>query len=337
MKRPGPLEPETMSRTLAANLGRKRSQLLKNLQHFVVAVEEGSFHKAADRLNIVQSALSRRIGELETHLGGRLFEREHSGVSLTDAGRALFDDANRIMRELDLAIRRFELVNGGHVSLLRVGFNGASMMHPPVPVGLQQFRHDNPQVELRLTPMLSEQVFQALANGQIDIGIAYEFNQAPTLAARELAVDALALALPRHHVLAAKPDLAVEDLDGCDFIGMNLSASGLLDEMAAKALRARNVTTRIVLEAGSTEATLSLVAAGLGIAFINRSQQGRQPPNVVIRDVTGFEVPLPLKLFWPKATETPILLRFVETISREFSKTDAGRSNLEISAPKTVI
>jgi|UPI0008305E61 DNA-binding transcriptional LysR family regulator len=299
-------------------LGIRRAQLLKNLQHFVVAAELGSFHKAADRLAIVQSALSRRIGDLEAQLGGRLFEREPTGVRLTLAGAALLEDASRILREVDLAIRRFDLIDSGQVSLLRVGFNGAAMMFAPVPDGLQAFRSTNPTVELRLTPMLSEQAFQALAAGTIDLGLAYDLGYPHSLKSRQLVLDDLALALPEHHPLASRPKLVVEDLEGADFIGMDLAQSGLMAEKVALALHSRGVAIRVLMETGSTEATLSLVAAGLGIAFVNRSQAGRHPPNVIIRDVAGFSVPLPLKLFWREEIETPVLLRFAETLAAQF-------------------
>lgn len=293
-------------------------QLLKNLQHFVVAAELGSFHKAADRLAIVQSALSRRIGDLEAQLGGKLFEREPTGVRLTVAGEALLEDASRILREVDLAIRRFDLIDSGQVSLLRVGFNSASMMFAPIPEGLQRFRSDNATVELRLTPMLSEQAFQALAAGAIDLGIAYELGYPHSLKSRQLVLDDLALALPEHHRLAGTDKLSIDDLDGAAFIGMDLAQSGLMAQMVAQALEAQGISVNVVMETGSTEATLSLVAAGLGIAFVNRSQAGRHPPNVVIRDVQGFSVPLPLKLFWREEIETPVLLRFADTLAGQF-------------------
>lgn len=302
--------------------GIRRIQLLKNLQHFVVAAELGSFHKAADRLAIVQSALSRRIGDLEAQLGGRLFEREPTGVRLTLAGEALLEDASRILREVDLAIRRFDLIDSGQVSLLRVGFNGAAMMFAPIPDALQRFRSTSPTVELRLTPMLSEQAFQALAAGSIDLGIAYELGYPHSLNSRQLILDDLALALPEHHPLASKNGLSVEDIDGADFIGMDLAQSGLMAQKVAQALHAKGISIRVLMETGSTEATLSLVAAGLGIAFVNRSQAGRHPPNVVLRDVEGFTVPLPLKLFWRAEIETPVLLGFVDTLAEQFAQSD---------------
>lgn len=302
-------------------LGVKQMLVLKNVQHLVAAAETGSFHKAADRLGIVQSALSRRIGELEQALGGRLFERLPSGVGLTEAGRSLYDDARRMLDDLERSVRRFELIQQGQVALLRVGINGPAMMHAALPQGLQDFRRAHPKVEVRLTPLLSQAQFAAIASGAIDVGIAFDVGQNHALSVRRLATDHLTLAIPAHHPLATRPDLHISDLRGADFIGMERPNSGLMADLVAAQLRAADVEVRTVLEAGNTEAVLSLVAGGLGVAFINHSQKGREPPSVVLRDVAGFSVPLPLCLYWSPLVETPLTLALVETVERAFRPT----------------
>lgn len=306
-------------------LGIKQMMVLKNIQHFVAAVETGSFHKAADRLGIVQSALSRRIGELEVELGGRLFERRPAGVRLTEAGQSLYDDARRMLDDLERAIRRFELIEGGQVTLLRVGINGPAMMHAALPRGLQTFRRDHSKVEVRLTPLLSQAQFTAIASGAIDLGIAFDLGQSHGLAVKRLSIDHLTLAIPADHPLATKPDLDIADLQGANFIGMERPNSGLMADLVVDQLRAANVSVRTVLEAGNTEAVLSLVAGGLGLAFINHSQSGREPPSVVLRDVARFSVPLPLCLYWSPLVETPVLTALIETIDQAFAATDLVR------------
>lgn len=76
---------------------------LKRLRWFVIAAEEGSFRRAADHLDIAQSALSRQIAALEEELGVDLFERRHTGVRLTVADRAFFADASRIVADVNRA------------------------------------------------------------------------------------------------------------------------------------------------------------------------------------------------------------------------------------------
>lgn len=296
----------------------KQLVALKNIRHFVAAAEAGSFHKAADNLGIVQSALSRRVGELEEELGGRLFERLPSGVVLTEGGRSFFEDARRMLNDLDRAIQRFELIEDGSVIVLRVGINGAAMMHAALAQGLHEFRSAYPKVEVRLTPLLSEAQFPALAAGGIDVGVAYDLGQTHMMSVRRLTIDHLTLAIPSWHFLATKPELVIGDLHGVDFIGMERASSGLMADLAAKQMRAAGVSVHTLMEAGSTEAALSLVAGGLGVAFINNSQRGREPPGVVLRDVEGFFVPLPLCLCWHPGTKTAVLKDFLGIISTAF-------------------
>lgn len=303
---------------LSHRSGIKQLMVLKSIRHFVAAAEAGSFHKAADRLGIVQSALSRRLGELEEELGGRLFDRLPSGVVLTEAGRSLYEDARRILNDLDLAIERFDLIEGGSVALLRVGINGSAMMHAALPQGLHEFRSAYPKVDVRLTPLLSEALFTALASGVIDVGVAFDLGQPHMMSERRLAIDHLTLAIPARHFLATKPDLCIQDLDGVDTIGVERASSRQMADLVATQMRNAGVSTHTVIEAGNTESALSLIAGGLGVGFVNYSQKGREPPGVILRDVNDFSVSLPLCIFWAPSAETTLVQGFVKMISAAF-------------------
>lgn len=301
------------------SFGTRQAAVLKNLRHLVEAARAGSFHKAADRLGTVQSALSRRISEVERALGGAVFHRTVSGVALTEAGQGLCEDADRLLGDLERMIRRFELIDVGQVVPLRVAFNGPAMMHAALPRALQSFREAHPQVDLRLSPMLSQAQFPLIENGSIDVGVAFDLGASSRgLESRPLAMDCLALALPAHHALARKPDLQIADLEGMDIMGMERPFSDQLAKLAAAQLDIAGVSVRTVFTAGTTETALSLVAGGLGMAFINRSQKGWEPPSVVIRDVAGFDVPLPLRLFWSRSVETPALTAFLDAVGHAF-------------------
>ena len=310
----GVMENEPSARVME----RRQGALLKNLRHLVAAAEAGSFHKAAERLGIVQSALSRRIADIETTLGAPIFIRSAAGVQLTEAGQILYEDALHLLNETDQSVRRFERTRAGQVWSLRVAFNGPAMMHPALPLGLQRFRHAHPNVELRLTPMMSQAQFAMIENGSADIGIAFDLGLRPALASRAVAMDRLALALPVHHPLAVKKHLNVLDLEGVVVIGMERPASERLAELTSEQLRRAGVSVRTAFDAGNTETALSLVAGGLGVAFVNRSQKGREPPSVVIRDVEDFDLPLPLCLYWSPAVETPFLAAFADMIEQAF-------------------
>src|SRR5246127_5407220 len=93
----------------------------RRLRYFVAVAEELSFVRASERLHIAPPALSRAIGELEAHLGVKLFERSSRHVALTDAGSALLPDVRRALQDLDAATSRTQRL-GEHERRLTVAF-----------------------------------------------------------------------------------------------------------------------------------------------------------------------------------------------------------------------
>jgi DNA-binding transcriptional LysR family regulator len=298
--------------------------MLKNLPYFVAAAEEGSFQSAASRLNIVPSAFSRRISDLESELGVRLFERLHQGVRLTPAGEQLLVDAVEILARIDQVRRSIKLFNQTERVTLRVGFNSGSMLQPAVVKSLQQFKEQFPRVDLALFPMLSEEQHAALLQGNIDAGFAYDYGDTAGLEMLELVSDELVLAINENNELAAEPVLTLEKTRPHPFIWSNRRHAPALADLIMSKFQASGVTPKIAMEIGSTESLLSLVSAGLGIGLVNRSQHERKPDNVVLRSVADFQLPLPLKLMWSRGNRAPVLLSFVNQVSSVFEQSRAN-------------
>ncbi|PZQ46424.1 MAG: hypothetical protein DI556_20205 [Rhodovulum sulfidophilum] len=297
--------------------------ILRNLPHILAAERAGSLHRAGERLGIAQSALSRRLAEVEGELGGPIFERSAAGVSPTEPGAAFCREAAQIMADLERAIRRFELNRMEGRMTLRIGFNSAAMMFPAMAAALRDFRQTHPRCDLRLASHLSEAQYRAVEAGELDVGVAFLLGDGLPFAIQPLAEDRIVLALPSDHALAARPLLSIGDLDGAPLISIQRETSGRLAEEVGSRLDAAGVRPREVMEAGSSEATLNLVAAGLGLAFVNRSQGGRLPPNVVLRDLEGFDLPLPVAAFWMPAAETPLIAAFAAALAEAFQMLNA--------------
>lgn len=292
--------------------------ILRNLPHLLAAERAGSLHRAGADLGIAQSALSRRIAEVEAELGAPLFTRRATGVSANAAGAIFLQDIDKITRELDHAIRRFTLNQAGQDRLLRVGFNSAAMMFPAMAQALSACRRLHPQCDLRLGAHLSQAQYALVLAGELDLGIAYLLDEDLPFRHQILATDRLLLALPSDHALAHGP-LHLHDIDGLPFIAMQKDTSGLLAAQVDKILSAQGVQPKAVMQAGSSEATLNLVAAGLGLAFVNASQAGRCPPNVVLRDLPGFALPITIAALWRAEAETPLLLSFLSILGAAFA------------------
>lgn len=226
---------------------------------------------------------------------------------------------------------------GAQRQSLRIGFNSAAMMFPATAAALAAFRSAHPQADLHLEPLLSEAQYTALADGSIDVGIGYLLGEDPPFSSRLIVQDKLALALPRNHPLCDKSVIQAVDIDGATFIGMQEERSGILARLVRSKLAVAGVAIHITMQAGSSEATLNLVAADLGLAFVNRSQGGRCPPNVVLREIADLDLPVPVALMWRAQSATPLVDAFIRTMADHFAaampKSDTPMPNDCLPAP----
>src|SRR5262245_66420138 len=96
---------------------------LRHLRYFVAVGEEEHFGRAAERLHVVQPALTRQVRQLEEEMGCALFERLKRGVRLTEAGKLFLEETRRLLADLGRSVDQARLVAQGTVGRLRVGFS----------------------------------------------------------------------------------------------------------------------------------------------------------------------------------------------------------------------
>src|SRR3954454_24158870 len=113
---------------------------LRHLRYFIAVAEEGHITRAAERLGMQQPPLSQRIKAIERELDVQLFRRKARGVELTEAGRALLEDARAILRHLDRALETTRRTGRGEQGRLCIGIAPTALFHPFVPRVIRAFR-----------------------------------------------------------------------------------------------------------------------------------------------------------------------------------------------------
>jgi DNA-binding transcriptional LysR family regulator len=289
--------------------------LARHFPYFIAAAEEGNFQRAADRLNIAQSALSRRIQDLEAELGVPLFQRQARGVRLTTAGQAFLADVRKVMDDIDEAAHHAARVMRGQEGELNIGFVEVVPRFAVLTDAFQAFRVAYPRVQLQLRPMITDFQVERMHAGEIDAGLMFHTDLTGEFERRELLRDRFLLALPRAHPLAERRDLRLEDLTSEDFIWSSRRLSRTLFDRMIAASRAGGLSPRIGTEVFSSDTTFNLVAIGMGIGFVPASQAGRQPENVALVRVLDFDLELPLELVWLKDRMSPSLAHFIATMT----------------------
>jgi DNA-binding transcriptional LysR family regulator len=292
--------------------------ITKHFPFFLAAAEEENFQRAAARLNIAQSALSRHISALEEDLGGvRLFERLPRGVRLTNSGEQYLADVRRILETVDEATLRVQRVERGQTGHLRVAFTEAVAAQPLLAEALRRFQSGFPEVQIDLIAMRSKNQREELRKGRIDAGFFYaEAGDEDVFDWTPIMTDDFLLALPQGHPLAGKARVTLDDLKDQPLIFPSKWHAPSTHERLLAAFRERGIAPNIVAENPSADILNCLVSAGIGLGFLITSQKDRAPAAVTARAIADFSLPLPLVLAWLKDNGSPIVPNFVAAAAK---------------------
>ena len=289
---------------------------LRHLRYFVAIGEEENYLRAAQLLNVAQTALSTQIQDLEAELGFKLFDRLPRGVKLSAAGKLFLADARRILRDVNEAASRAARVARGQSGTLRVGFTENASWRGVVPESLRWFRKRQPDAELQLTPATSLEQIESIRSSRLDAGFVLNMPMADAeLGALPVAMQHVELAVPKGHVFAKVKKLRLRDLVDAPFVWFpRREAPAFYDRLMHECFRGGLKSPRIVQE-GLNEATiLSLVSHGMGVGWVNGTARWRCPEGVVIVSIVDLEMPLPLALVWRRDNTSPLLANFIGAV-----------------------
>jgi DNA-binding transcriptional LysR family regulator len=281
---------------------------LEQLRGFVAVAEELHFGRAAARLRMTQPPLSRQIQKLEAAVGAQLFERDNRRVALTPAGEAFLAEARRILAIAEAAPDLAQRVSSGVRGLVRIGFTAGSTF---AILGrmINTIEQQLPDVRIELFEMVTREQVGALAREDLDLGVARPPFDAELFDSRLLHREALLLAVPAGHRLAALDRAAIPaDLAGEPLIfHSQQQARYFYDLVVAMVPLAQE---RVVHSVSQILTMLWLVAAGRGLAFVPASATLLGIPDVAyVPLATPVEQPVELHLLWPRHSRNPALGR----------------------------
>jgi len=240
---------------------------LRHLRYFVAVAEEENFHRAAEKLHISQSPLSRQMQQLKEEIGVDLFEPSGRGVKLTLAGSMFLERAKAILSTVDAAVEEAREATNGNIGTIAIGFGPGAAYAGALSTIVARFRERQPRVSVKLLPMTSDEQWEALRLGEIAFAYGTYVPEDSSLRSVVLARARIGILLPRDHRLATKPKLRVEDLANESILmGPRRLHPRLHDDIIA-AVRARGVVLKLAPEILNREALWTLVASGLGLTF----------------------------------------------------------------------
>lgn len=237
------------------------------LREFLVVAQEGSIRKAAERLNIVPSAISRKIADTEIRLRLKLFERHSQGMQLTEAGRILLDHANHLNEEQDYVLDLLGQYRGETRRIVRLavgeGFSADLMQN-----GLSRLMKSHPHLRYDIRMAGSDELVRMVTLGLVDIAVAYNPILVP--GARSLAIgrQPLCAIVPTGSPLVGRPRIKLADVLGQPLAILN--SDHAIRHLVARAASDSGLPLRPEVETDSIAMMIRFVTAGLGVTFLPR-------------------------------------------------------------------
>lgn len=288
---------------------------LRHLRGFIALAEELHFARAAERLHIEQSPLSRTIKELELEFGAQLFDRSSRGTRLTWPGEVLVNDVRRIFQAVEQARSNVQAAVAGYRGTVRVALSDG-VLPQRLSAILARCREQEPEVEIRLYEVSLSQQLRGLRENCFDVGFARSCAVGRGLVATPVWRTPLTVAMPARHPLLALKHVPMLEVLRYPLVLFDPKTHTGLSEQIEQLLRDTQANVSVVERVSSPEVMLSLVAAGYGIGLACEAQMALcQSQEIITRPLAGEPPLLTSYLLHGEAILSEHLQRFVNRVT----------------------
>jgi DNA-binding transcriptional LysR family regulator len=292
---------------------------LRQLRYLVALAEERHFTRAAAREHIAQPALSQQIRRLEQEVGLALVERTTRRVALTEAGEVLVARARRVLAEIEAANAELQSLSGVHTGHVHVGtIHTMGPLDLSIPLGLFNERH--PGVEITIRDQSSEELAEMLRVDELDLAFlsVTERIESHGLGLHQLVSEELVAVLPLEHRFGGRRRLRMAELADERFITFREGAR--LRELLIAAGHEAGFEPDVALESNESHLIRRLVARGLGVAVLPRSDAEVQGAEVAVATLTEPALTRDITLAWREGRRhTPAAAEFRELVLETFN------------------
>jgi DNA-binding transcriptional LysR family regulator len=293
---------------------------LHQLRCFVAAAEELHFGRAAQRLQMLPSALGRFIRLLEEDLGTRLMTRTTRSVTLTDDGAILLREARALLAQADTLAAKFRTRGRKQASAVRVGAIDSAAAGL-LPMLLHDFRERRPDVTVQLVEDKTIRLLPRLLSGRLDLA----FVRPPESPDKRLEFlflfhETAVVAVSDRHPFASKKRVTIADLADQPLIVPERRSRPHSHDLTIKLFAEAGLEARIVQIADEKQTIVNLVSAELGVAIVPKWTSRMAARGVrYVRLAASDMNRLPLAAVWTRGTRDSIRDDMLEMLKEQLS------------------
>jgi DNA-binding transcriptional LysR family regulator len=240
---------------------------LLHLEHFLAVVDEGTFTRAAERMNRTQPAISQSIRRLEEEVGAPLFARDVHEITLTEAGRLLADYARRLLGMRDDAIRRVADLRTLKAGTLTIAAHEAAAVYL-LPAPLRAYLQRFPDIKVGIQRSRLAEIPRQVMDREVDVGFVKEKPTFHELQTVEVHSDQMVLVAAPQHPLVKRRDVGLRDLGSEQFVIHHQCAA--TTDRILQLFEQQATRCRVVAELWSFENVKTFVREQVGVAIVPR-------------------------------------------------------------------
>lgn len=287
---------------------------IRHLRCFLAVAEELHFARAAQKLHIEQSPLSRAIKELEEDLGAQLFVRTTRSTRLTRAGRMFLEHVPRVFASLQMARDSVKAAANGFHGQLRIALSdGVTPLCFSALLAL--CRQEEPEIEIRLSEVPLSQLVKGLHDDLYDLGFTQSDEFGDELISEPIWHDPLMVAVPERHPLLVYKQVPLDEVLRYPLALGDTNACEGHARQVDRVLRRVNQEPLVAERVASFALMMTLVSAGFALGLAGASQiASSREPRVVARPLAGGSHMLTTYLLRVGSEPSDILARFIERL-----------------------
>jgi DNA-binding transcriptional LysR family regulator len=293
---------------------------IRLLQAAIALAEELNYSRAAARLRIDQSTLSKRIAELESQIDMRLFVRNHQTVELTDAGRHFVEEARNAVLHAERAVTDAKAAMQGADEVIHIG--RSVYADPYLVTAIQSIQLSLfPGLKVKLWSNFSHELARLVATGNLDLALVVAIPDTASLSFLLVAESPGYIALPKSDAVAGNAELRLEDLRAHEWILPAPHINPYITEMIQAEASAKNIVAPDTHTFTTAEEASALVMAHKGAAFLTREAAWRISSNeIAVRPLTEEHPKLVTRLAMRADDKKRLTREFVHAVGRKLVK-----------------
>ncbi len=291
--------------------------------HAVIALgEELNFTKAALRLHLTQSALSRQITEIEEQHRFRLFTRDNRRVvrvELTDAGRVFVEEARSSLLHMDRAVHFARAAHDGANNVLTIGHcheADQAWVSAILAIRLPLY----PKLGIRLISQFSIELVRSVLSGELNLALVTAPPEDPQITAAPFALTPLYAALPETHAAAQKEQLALQDLAKDEWIVFARRVHPVVHDAIIDAARREGIAPKHAHDTITSQEAIHLVSEHVGVAIVTKpTAPGFRIEGVVLKPLSDASLCFPTCVIMRSDDNSPLANEFARSFLRRYA------------------